>query len=300
MRVQSFVPPPPSEPVLGGVLLERPMQDRAEEQELSSRLRVPVPDQVTIAVPAASINQAAQALAAKHGKAGAIPDRSALLVQLATQPQSLFGTSSLYGPKPPPFELSKEQVQQLLGITRSATKLFVNHVWPNPVAQNIVKLGWLAYDGYHMVQAWNDPTKSTLACMVDTSQVALDAFSLLDSNLVFGASPLLADHHKQILSDTLTLADDMVSGKDPAISTLGVGLDFRVREKAALGDDAIEAQWALYKLSGKIGEAFSFDPQFKEFKLIPIPHFATTPVPKIGPQTQEEMFKQHQRPKESK
>ena len=108
------------------------------------------------------------------------------------------------------------------------------------MAKNLVTLGWLAYDGYRMVQAWNDPTKSTLACMVDTSQVTLGAFSLLDSNLVFGASPLLAGHHKQMLSAALTIVDDMESGKDAVVSTLGVGLDARVKEKAAQGDEAIE------------------------------------------------------------
>ncbi len=162
-------------------------------------------------------------------------------------------------------------------------------------------LGWLAYDGYRMVQAWNDPTKSTLACVVDTSQVALDAFSLLDSNQIFGTSPLLADHQKQMLGAALTLVDDMQSDKDPAISTLSVGLDARVKEKAALGDDAIEAQWALYKLSAKIAEAaLSGDPQFKDFKLTPIPHIAAPPVHKAGPETQEEMFEHYRRLNENK
>lgn len=301
VRVQCSVPPPPNEPVLGGVLLERSLQDRAGAQALASRFHVPVPDHVTIAVPSASIEQAAQALAAKQEKAGATPDRRALLIQRATQPQSLFGMSSPGARKPPPVELSNEQVQQLLGITRSAMSLFVDHVWPNPVAKNLVTLGWLAYDGYRMAQAWNDPTKSTMACMVDTSKVALNAFSLLDSNLVFGASPLLADHHKRMLSDALTLADDMAGGKDPAISTLGVGLDFRVKEKAALGDDAIEAQWALYKLSAKIAEAaLSCDPQFKDFKLIPIPHVASAPVQNPEKETHEEIFERYQRLKKEK
>lgn len=274
MRVQTLVPPSSNKPVLGGVLLERPMQDRAGAQDLASRLGVPVPDRVTIAVPSASIGQAAQALAARYERAGAIPDRSALLVQLATQP--LFGLPLPYAPKPQPSELSKEEVQQLLEITRSATKLFVNFVWPNAVAQNAVNLGWLAYDGYRMVHAWNDPKKSTLACMVDTSQVAFDAFSLLDANHIFSTSPLLADHHKQLLGAALTVVDDMASGKDPAISTLGIGLDLRVKEKAATGDNAIESQWALYKLSAKIAEAaLSTDPQFKDFKLTPIPHVET-------------------------
>ena len=285
--------------MLGGVLLDRPALDQDGAQELASRLGVPLPDQVTIAVPSTAIGQAARALAAKQEKAGTIPDRSALLVQLATQPQSLFGTSSLYTPKP--LELSDEQVQQLLGITRSATKLFVDHVWPDPVTKNLVTLGWLAYDGYRMAQAWNDPTKSTLACVVDTSQVALDAFSLLDLNLVFGASPLLASHHKQMLSTALTIVDDMESGKDAAVSTLGVGLDARVKEKAALGDEAIETQWDLYKLSAKIAEAaLSTDPRFKDFKLTPIPHVAAPPVHKAGPETQEEMFEHYRRLNENK
>jgi hypothetical protein len=287
--------------MLGGVLLDRPALGQAGAQELASRLGVPLPDQVTIAVPSTAIGQAARALSAKHEKAGTIPDRSALLVQLATQPQSLFGASSLYTQKPPPVELSKEQVQQLLGITRSATKLFVDHVWPDPVAKNLVTLGWLAYDGYRMAQAWNDPTKSTLACMVDTSQVALDAFSLLDSYLVFGASPLLAGYHKQMLSTALTIVDDIESGKDATVSTLGIGLDARVKEKAALGDEAIEIQWDLYKLSAKIAAAaLSTDPRFKDFKLTPIPHIAAPPIQKLGPETQVEMLEHYRRSNENK
>lgn len=279
MRIQSSVRPPPDEPVVGGVLLERSLQDRAGAQELASRLRVPVPDQVTIAVTSTSIEQAAQALAAKQEKANALSDRSALLVQLATQRQTLFGASSLSTPDP--GKLSEEQGQRLLGITRKATKLFVDHVWPNPVAKNLVTLGWLAYDGYRMAQAWNDPTKSTMACMVDTSKVALNTFLLLDSNNTFSAAPLLAGHHKRMLADVLTLTDDMVSGKDPLISTLCVGVDVRLKENSALGDDTIEAQWALYKLSANIAEAaLSSDPQFKDFKLIPIPHVAPAPVRK--------------------
>ncbi|MCP5365840.1 MAG: hypothetical protein H6905_11540 [Hyphomicrobiales bacterium] len=275
MRVQSFPRREGYEPnakVLGGVLVNTPVHNSKHAQALAARFNVTTPDELTVAVPSASLERALEALAQRQEHARAV--QGSPLWQLATQP--VFGPTSFTAAKPQPFDVSDEQIKQLAGIARSATTFIATYVCPHPLVKNVNALGWLAYDTYRAFETWNDPKKSTLACVVDTSKVALDAFLLLDSAAAFGTTPLIGSDHKDLLSTALAIVDDRKDDKDPAISALAMSFDQRVKNEAAQGNAEVEAQWALYKLGTKIVEAaLSTDPQFKDFKLLPIPHVET-------------------------
>ncbi|MEM7170964.1 MAG: hypothetical protein AAF530_12395 [Pseudomonadota bacterium] len=247
---------------VAGVIVNTGFLSPERAQEISKRLGVPPPDRITVAVPEESLVQGLK-------KREALFEQYPLAKFALTPPAPL----SIHTKQPTPG-FTDQDIETVIGLTRAVSNFVVSHIWPNDVAKSVVKGCWLAYDAHNVIQSWDDPDVSTLSCLVDTSKVAFDALSLLDSTNLLGPGSLISESYKPVISDSLTIIGNMADGRDPTISSLDLLVKQNARELKEAGQDAELLQWDTYKLATKFTEAaLSSDPKYKDFRLTPIPHF---------------------------